>query len=185
MKMKIFAVAVTFAALAGCGQQSEPALAPVDEAAATTTVAAAASGITSVVAFEDALIVTAQIDGSADDPLYVFGVGTMLQDVVRAIQAGATDAPATASELDFSVSAAALDRLGNERTVQVLRLTLPMADLRAAQLDNLSVGRLLNLTTDMTFTPQGAQQIIAYCGSERGQRQSQEFCRLANRKAAG
>lgn len=168
-------------ALAAC---EEPGAAPDAPPSAPVTIAGSADWITSVVPFEDVLMVTAQIDGTLGDPNYVFRVGSALQDLAGSIQAGAADAPANAAELDFSVSSGAVDRLGNTRMVQVMRLTLPMADLRAAQLDNLSVGRLLNLATDMTFTSQGAQQLAAYCASERGRAQSQAFCALADQKAA-
>ncbi len=149
-----------------------------------STIASSAEGIVSVIPFEDALIVAAQIDGAASDPDYVFRVGFMVESMAAAIQAGAADADADAVELDLNVSAAATDRLGNPRTIHVMTLTLSMADLRAARLDNLSVGRVLNLTRDIRFGAHGAQQLAAYCTSERGLRQSQAFCALAESKVS-
>ncbi|QQQ19712.1 hypothetical protein JIP62_06385 [Brevundimonas vitis] len=148
-----------------------------------TSIASSVEGINSVLPFEDALIVGLQLDGTAGDADYVFRVGDAVKSIAAVIQSGATDDAAQANKLDLSVSSAATDRLGNPRTVHVMTLTFPMADLRAARLDNLSVGRVLNLTSDIRFGGHGAGQLLAYCASERGRTQSRPFCALAESRA--
>lgn len=167
--------------VAGCGEAGAVADTP-PAPVSPPSIATAAEGITSVVPFEDALLVTAQIDGGPSDPDYLFRVGSVVENMAAAIQAGATDAEADAVEIDLNVSAAATDRSGKPRTIHVMTLTLPMADLRAAQLENLSVGRVLNLTSDISFSAHGAQQLAAYCTTDRGLQQSQAFCALAESK---
>lgn len=155
----------------------------VAESTAAPTVALADPAITAAVPYEDMLAVTARIDGEDSDKDYMFQVGQLVQAVARAVQGGATDV-GHATEVDISVSAGAMDRLGEPHQVHVVTLTLNVDNLRKARLENLSVGRTLNLADDIRFGDIGARQLSAYCLSDRGLEQSQQFCRLAAEKAS-
>lgn len=58
-------------------------------------------------------------------------------------------------------------------------------DLLLARLPPGFIDRVLNLTSGIRLSAHGAQQLLAYCAGERGRVQSQAFCTLAERKAAG
>lgn len=113
---------------------------------------------------------------------YLFNAGNVVKAIGGALQAGAPDG-GTAPTVALVVSTTGVDRLGAESDMVLMTLYFSRADLLAARFDNLSVGRTLNLATDIDFASQGAKAIVAYCLTNRGQTQSQPFCALAERNA--
>ncbi|NBB51462.1 hypothetical protein GVN24_24565 [Rhizobium sp. CRIBSB] len=157
-----------------------PAVVTVAEQPSTATMATADPAIVAAVAFENVISVSARLDGESGNPDYLRQVGGLVERLATALQAGARDAgAATATELDLVITSRAVDRLGGEHEVHVISLTFPVADLRAARLENLTRGRLLNLATDVRFGQYGANQLDAYCNEPRGARESDVFCNLA------
>lgn len=112
----------------------------------------------------------------------IFSAGSAIESVGVAMQQGAADR-GKAPTIALTVTADMVDRLGGEGEQIILTLFFDRADLEAARFDNLSVGRALNLATDMRFNPHGALELLAYCTSDRGREQSRPFCALAEHKA--
>ncbi|MFN7128957.1 MAG: hypothetical protein ACK4OJ_07810 [Brevundimonas sp.] len=113
-----------------------------------------------------------------DDASYVFTAGDVTQKIGQALQAGAPDG-GQAPNVVVTVATTGIDRLGKESDLVLMAITFDRADLVAANFDNLSVGRTLNLATDISYGPAGARALLAYCQTDRGLKQSQPFCRLA------
>lgn len=117
-----------------------------------------------------------------DDASYAFTAGDVAQKIGQALQAGAPDG-GQAPNVVVSVATTGVDRLGKESDLVLMAITFDRADLVAANFDNLSVGRTLNLATDITYGPAGARTLLAYCQTDRGVEQSGPFCRLAESRA--
>lgn len=166
--------------LAACGQPTAPETAKAPEAA--PLVAKADMSIRGIADSPEYLVIDIKPGEGFSEADYLFGAGRAIQGVGRALQAGAADAGEGPTIL-ITVSADTIDRLGKEGEVILASIYVPRADLMAANFDNLSVGRSLNLATDVDFSPAGARAIAAYCVTERGQGQSQPFCTLALSKA--
>lgn len=176
-------------------------LPPVPENVAAVSPAAAVASSAPAVVPKPVSVRAADpaIRGVADSPEYfvidlkpnswrdgdrIFSAGSAIQSVGGAMQQGAADR-GKAPTIALTVTADMVDRLGVESEQIILTLFFDRADLQAARFDNLSVGRTLNLATDMRFNPHGAQELLAYCTSDRGREQSVPFCALAELKAPG
>lgn len=161
--------------LTACGP-AEPAAVAVADA---PSVAGAWADIREVGETDDRLVIDIRPDVYIGDN--VFSLGNATKEVGRALQAGAADG-GQAATIVMTVSLRLIDRLGQAFDQTTLSVSFKRADLLAANFDNLSVGRTLNLASDITFTANGAQAVAAYCTSERGANQSQPFCTLAASK---
>lgn len=142
------------------------------------SVAGADSSIRSAAEVGDTLVVDIMTQAWTDQD-HALATGDVAQAVGRALQQGAADG-GTAPNIAVAVTTTGVDRLGAESDLLLMTVTFARADLMAAQFDNLLVGQVLNLATDVQFGPAGARALLAYCRSDRGREQSRPFCELAN-----
>lgn len=176
----LLALVVVLIIVANAFAPAEPEAAPVAASPAAPLVAKADGAIRGVADSAEYFVIDFKPEPwTAGDR--VFSAGNAVKAIGRAMQLGAAD-KGRAPMILLTVTADMIDRLGGESEQIILSLYFRRTDLEAANFDNLSVGRTLNLATDIRFDRHGAEDLAAYCASERGLGQSRLFCALAASK---
>jgi hypothetical protein len=109
--------------------------------------------------------------------------GMVAEKIGRTIKAGDAGIGPQAAELNIQVRVTTMDNLGNDRQGNLMWLTLPIADLKRANYDNLGAPGTLNLAT--TVEPSailGRDLVARWCDNAAHSEQvAASFCGLALR----
>lgn len=109
------------------------------------------------------------------DGLAMAQLGGLVGDIAKGIQDGLPGSSETAKWLRIQLSYTTVDRLGNEGSVDAGTLTFPMADIRAANTDNLHGTMWLGLVGDVGISP-GSDPMINHCANPEDFAVDLEFC---------
>lgn len=109
---------------------------------------------------------------------YVASVGALVRVVAKSMQAGVAEDSPSIRWVTLEIEAPGTDRLGRDTTLDMMSMTLPAEDLRAAVLSNLSNARILDLANDVApGGREGAAAIELWCA--RNISEAPNFCSKA------
>lgn len=154
--------------------RASPAPAPLP-AASPVRLADVDPSIRSVERTQDRLVIVLFIDSAWSAADYVTGTAITLDEIIEAIQGGATEAVG-ATNVRMLVMAPGSDRLGKTVEMTLFNVTFDAEDLRQANTENLSFARTLNLATAVGQSPEGARAISAWCGKGSNMSSATSFC---------
>lgn len=141
-----------------------PAVAPTPQLPTLASLKAVDPAITAVEVDGPQLVVKADIKDGLDLPSYVDLAGMAARSIGQGLQRGVRDSLQGVGSVEFTFRAAAQDRLGRESMAPFMTLSLSLADLKAANYDNLHGPGVLNLTDHVMITGQdGVAAIAAWC----------------------
>lgn len=122
----------------------------------------------------DVLTVKAQ-QSLVSEGLAMAQLGALVGDIAEGIQEDLPGSGKGAKWLRIQLSYATVDRLGNEGSIDAGTLTFPMADLRAANPENLRGAMWLALVSDIGISA-GSDPMIKHCGNPEDFALDREFC---------
>ncbi len=152
---------------------------PTESAAKPGSIATATPQVKKVEKSGRTLRVELMLADAWDEPAYIDALAREVEAVGKVLKAKAVEDGPEIEEVFFHVETAGTDRLGNTITLTLANLTFPAADLRAANYEGLSNGRLLNLADQ--FWPAGAagrQSFEMWCAKNSAD--ASVFCAKAN-----
>lgn len=113
--------------------------------------------------------------------LYLASAATELHNIGRAIKRQVPGVDKNAQWLQVQITAPTIDRLGNEGRARILSIRFPMADLKAANYDNLDEFAFLNLADEAHVSGHIGDTIATeYCADQAYGNMSRAFCARLN-----
>lgn len=109
------------------------------------------------------------------DSLAMSQLGMLVEEIAQAVQDGVPGPTEETRFVQLQLGYASLDRLGNEGTVDFGTIRFPIADLRAAKLDNLAGDQLLELADQASPGP-AFDVAIEYCADIANFQLSPRWC---------
>lgn len=164
-------------------------LPPVDTEASVSTPESSASAeptAKSILASDDCLKdlevygeivnVSCHIETAWDEAQFIDLAGMTSAKIGRSFKSGAIEGNGT-THINLTITTQLKDRLGNEAAGRVMTLSYPVADLKAANYDNLSFTEVLNLANDVSLQPVGYEMAEKWCLKKSGD--GPAFCHKA------
>jgi hypothetical protein len=166
--------------------ETPPSAAPAGSsagAAPTMKEAAAAADISGVDAHGDVLTVAYVARTALDDPQFLEDAGYQAGEIGRAFQKGVREDNGRLASVDLVLIAPVHDRLGNVSPKPVFVADFPVADLRAAKIDNLGPQEFLGVANRVApFDRSAKTLLLAHCALPVNQTDAHAFCQLVRRR---
>ena len=132
---------------------------------------------TDIVSVEDSgpnLIIKARQE-LVSDRLAMAQLGALIGDVAEGLQEGLPGSSPENQRVQLQLAYATVDRLGNEGSIDAGTIVLPIAELRAANTENLGGSMWLGLVESVSVSG-GSDPMIQHCADPANFVEDQRFC---------
>lgn len=145
------------------------------------TLKSASSDISKIESSGPNQAITLDMKQAWDDKGYLAAAASELHRIGKAIKRQVPGVDKNAQWLQVQITVPTTDRLGNEGRARILSMRFPMADLKAANYDNLDSFSFLNLADEARVTGHVGDTIATkYCADKTYGDASREFCARLN-----
>lgn len=128
------------------------------------------------------LNVKAKLSMAWDGPMYVDVTSLLVANIGKALQKGVAEDASAPETLNLKLTMPGTDRLGKDIELEFMTVSFSVADLKGANYTNLTMGRLLNIATDVIPQSMAGRKAIAqWCLKDVNGEEAGAFCERAMR----
>lgn len=146
-----------------------------------TSIVAADTAVTNVEVSFMNVFVTVDLSEAASGSNAIAEAGIVAEKIGKAVKAGAKELTSDSKFVVLLVTVPTVDRLGREDRTRILQLRYAVADLKAANYENLGAAGTLSAAQEATISHNlGAQAVKAFCEDRTFFAGSRGFCSLVS-----